>query len=181
MSIDVDVYKLPAGIYVLTLILISSINHLNFMRMLQKTIYVLLAFALLLAGGCKESDDNSRMEVSPEPFLGQWQEIARGNETYPELTPDGHVIEFLEDGTMPKKTYHSAAWIEGREETDHYRLDTEFLYLNSDNTDNKYIYRYSFTGTNTLRLDLIYGNTLKSMGIPTFNIYERIKTNERIK
>jgi hypothetical protein len=88
--------------------------------MLQKTIYVLLAFALLLLGGCKESDDNSRMEVSPEPFLGQWQEIARGNETYPELTPDGHVIEFLKDGTMPPKTYHSAAWIAGREETDHY-------------------------------------------------------------
>jgi hypothetical protein len=140
-----------------------------------------ILFTLLLLGGCKESDNNSRMEVNPEPFLRQWQEIARGNETYPELTPDGHVIEFLEDGTMPQKTYHSTTRRTGREEIDHYRLDTEFLYLNSDNTDNKYIYRYSFTGTNTLRLDLIYGSTLKSMGIPTFNIYERIKTNERIK
>jgi hypothetical protein len=145
------------------------------MRMLQKTIYLLLlAFALLTPGGCKESDDNSHVEVTPELFLGQWKEIARGNETYPELTPDGHVIEFLEDGTMPQKTYHSATRRTGREEIDHYRVDTEFLHLNSDSTDNKYIYRYSFTGTNTLRLDLIYGSTLKSMGIPTFNIYKRL-------
>jgi hypothetical protein len=181
MFIRVDVYKLPAGVYVLTLILIISIHHLNFMRMLQKTIYVLLAFALLTPGGCKDSDDNSHVEVTPELFLGQWKEIARGNETYSELTPDGHVIEFLPDGTMPQKTYHSAAWIAGREKTDHYRVDTEFLHLNSDSTDNKYIYRYSFTGTNTLRLDLIYGMRTLLMDIPTFNIYKRIKTNERIK
>jgi hypothetical protein len=181
MFIRVDAYKLPAGVYALTLILIISINHLNFMRMLQKTIYVLLALALLLLGGCKDSDNNSRMEVSPEPFLGQWQEIARGNETYPELTPDGHVIEFLEDGTMPKKTYHSATRITDREETDRYRVDAEFLYLNSGKQDTEYTYRYSFIGTDTLRLDLIYGIRTLSPGTPTFNIYERIKTNERIK
>jgi hypothetical protein len=140
-----------------------------------------ILFALLLAGGCKESDNNSRMEVSPEPFLGQWQEIARGNETYPELTPDGHVIEFLEDGTMPQKTYHSAAWIEGREETDHYRLDTEFLYLSSGMPGEEYTYRYRFTGTDTLRLDCVRGMVHYSMGTPTFNIYERIKTNEQFK
>jgi hypothetical protein len=128
-----------------------------------------ILFALLLLGGCKESDDNSRIEVSPEPFLGQWQEIARGNETYPELTPDGHVIEFLTDGTYYKFLNNGDVLIKS------YRVDAEFLYLDSGKPDMEYTYRYSFTGTNTLRLDIVYGIVQESMGTPRFNIYERIK------
>ncbi|MDR2118163.1 MAG: hypothetical protein LBP25_01310 [Tannerellaceae bacterium] len=143
--------------------------------MLQKTIYLLLAFALLLAGGCK--DNNEEMLKYQQPFLGQWQEIARGNETFPELTPDGHVIEFLTDGTMPGGTYHSRFPSGNR--TDNYRVDAGSLYLNSGKPRDGYTYRYSFAGPDTLRLDLIYGMRTLSTDTPIFNIYERLKTNEQ--
>jgi hypothetical protein len=128
-----------------------------------------ILFALLLAGGCKDSDDNSHVEVTPELFLGQWKEIARGNETYPELTPDGHVIEFLPDGT-----YHRFL-NSGDVLTRSYRVDAEFLYLDSGTIPDGHTYRYSFTGTDTLRLDYVDGAIELSMGTPEFHIYERIK------
>jgi hypothetical protein len=132
---------------------------------------LLILFALLLTGGC--SDDSSSVEVTPELFLGKWQEIARGNDTYPELPPDdGHIIEFLPDST------YLAVWGNGNVSTRSYRIDTEFVYLGSGIAPDSHTYRYSFTGTNILRLDVVYGIVQESMGTPTFNIYERLKNNE---
>ncbi|MDR2118165.1 MAG: hypothetical protein LBP25_01320 [Tannerellaceae bacterium] len=139
--------------------------------MQQKTIYVLLAFALLLAGGCK--DDSEEMLKYQQPFLGQWQEIARGNDYYPELTPDdGHIIEFLPDGT------YQAVWGNGGVSTRHYRVDAECVYYDNGTRPYGHIDRYSFTGTDTLRLDYVDGAITMSMATPTFNIYKRLKTNE---
>jgi hypothetical protein len=137
--------------------------------MQQKTIYILLALAFLLAGGCKDSDDNSHVEVTPELFLGKWQEIARGNETYPELTPDGHVIEFLEDGT-----YHRFL-NDGNVLTRSYRVDAEFVYYDYGTKPYGHIDRYSFSSTNRLRLDYVDGPKTATMQTPDFYIYKRIK------
>jgi hypothetical protein len=142
------------------------------MRMQQKTIYLLLlAFALLTPGGCK--DDKEEMLKYQQPFLGQWQEIARGNDMLPELTPDtGHIIEFLPDGT------YQAVWGSGGGTTRHYRVDAEFVYLDSGKDPGGHTDRYSFTGTDTLRLDYVDGAIADSPGTPTFNIYKRLKNNE---
>jgi hypothetical protein len=174
MFIRVDVYKLPAGIYVLTLILIISIHHLNFMRMLQKTIYVLLAFALLLLGGCRDSDDSSSLEPS-QRILGKWKEIARWNDYNPKLTPSGTVSEFLPDGTY----YGPLGFFLGRTdgEPTYYRIESDSLYLEKDEQyEYGYqIYRYTFTDNNQLFLDHIHGMIPYSTGTPTFHIFKRIK------
>ena len=141
---------------------------------MNKTIYLISAFLLLLVAGCK--DNNEDMQKYLQPFLGQWKEIARGNEWFPELTPDGHVIEFLPDGTMPGGTYHSR--FPSVNPTDNYRANAEFLYLNSGKAPDGYTYRYAFTGADTLRLDYVAGVIPLSMDVPYFNIYERLRTNE---
>jgi hypothetical protein len=137
--------------------------------MKQKATYLILLFALLAAGGCKDNNDEELKYR--QPFLGQWKEIARGNDTYPELPPDGHVLEFLPDGI-----YHRF-WDSGTELTRSYRVDITYVYYGSGKDPDGHIDRYSFTGTDTLRLDYVYGLKNESMDTPTFNIYERLKNN----
>jgi hypothetical protein len=135
----------------------------------MKPIHLFLAFALLTAAGCKDSLDPSQQ------ILGKWQEIARGNEMFPELEPDGHIIEFLPDGTMPGGTYHSIVMRDSQ--TESYRLDADFLYLGSGKYPDGYIYKYSFTGTDKLRLEIVDGAVyyIYSTRTPKFNIYQRLK------
>jgi hypothetical protein len=99
------------------------------------------------------------------PFVGRWQEVARGNEYYPELTPTGRVIWFFEDGTTDFYSYTLGAT---------YRTDAEFLYLKPDDAPYSHTYRYTFSGHNTLGLDYAEGPLDKSMSTPTFYIYKRL-------
>jgi hypothetical protein len=140
----------------------------------MKTIYLLLALALFLPEECGDYHDGEDTGASDpaQLILGQWQEIARGNDTYPELEPNGHIIEFLPDGI-----YHGF-WGNGNESTRRYRVDAEFLYLDSGKIPDGHTYRYTFTGTDTLRLDYVDGAITDSMDTPTFHIYKRLKTEE---
>jgi hypothetical protein len=128
----------------------------------MKRIYLVLAFALFATGGCK--DNNKETLDFQKPFIGQWQEFARGNEMYPILPSSGRIIEFLPDGT-----YRQKEW------TAEYRANAEFLYYNSGRYPDGHIFRYAFTGADILRLDHIYGVRTSLPTTPTFNIYERIK------
>jgi hypothetical protein len=139
----------------------------------MKTFYLIPLFALLLLAGCKDSNYEAEEEIETitdpaQHILGQWKEIARGNATFPELEPDGHIIEFLADGI-----YHGF-WGNGNESTRHYRVDDEFLYLDSGKIPDGHTYRYIFTGINTLLLDYVDGAIANSMLTPRFHIYKRI-------
>jgi hypothetical protein len=142
-------------------------------------VFLIPVLALLIPAECGYNNDDIGGDIPdpPEHILGKWQEIARGNEMFPELPSDGHVIEFLPDGTMPGGIYHSAAMRGSR--TESYRVDAEFLYINGGKPDDGYTYRYTFTGTDTLRLDCVDGIVTYSPGTPAFNTYERLKTNKQ--
>ncbi|MDR2810851.1 MAG: hypothetical protein LBB84_09920 [Tannerellaceae bacterium] len=136
-----------------------------------KTIYLILALALLVPTGC--ADNNEEQEVTMEIrelFLGKWKEIARGNDLHPKLEPDGHIIEFL-----PDDTYH-AYFDNGEVSTSSYRIDAEFMYYDGGTPPSGFTYRYGFSGTDTLRLDYVTGNLTKISSTPLFNIYKRINT-----
>jgi hypothetical protein len=78
------------------------------------------------------------------------------------------VIEFLADGTI----IYQNGW------TRSYRIDAEFVYYDGGKAPSGHTYRYSFTGTDTLRLDYVDGAITDASDTPRFNIYKRIKTNE---
>ncbi|MDR1345035.1 MAG: hypothetical protein LBJ39_06750 [Tannerellaceae bacterium] len=139
----------------------------------------LLFFTLLLMmAGC---DDD--YVYNGNLLIGQWQEIARGNpditDDHPVLKeagikaadleafrPDGHIIEFLENGT---KLHH------GSDQVMPYETDKEFLYYYKGDEYNEFIYRYTFTGPDILRLDIVTGNIINVWPGITYNIYKRIK------
>jgi hypothetical protein len=89
----------------------------------MKAIYLIFALALFLPEECRDDHDGGDTGTSDpaQLIMGQWQEIARGNATYPELEPDGHIIEFLPDGTLPGGTYHSHLGVSNP--IDIYRID----------------------------------------------------------
>jgi hypothetical protein len=118
-----------------------------------------LILLLLATAGCNDDGDFYK------PFVGQWQEIARGNKHYPELPPSSRVIEFFKDGTS---TFYSST-------RPTYRTDAEFLYLNSGKDPDGHTYKYAFSSSDNLRLDYVDGNIENSMGTPTFYIFKRIK------
>jgi hypothetical protein len=107
-----------------------------------------------------------------ERFLRKWKEIACGNFMKSELPPDGHVIEFLPDGT-----YYGPF---GKDSTANYRGGAKVLYLKSGEVEQTY--RYSFIRTDTLRLDFRSTNqnttAILILNEPTFHIYERLTTKE---
>jgi hypothetical protein len=130
-----------------------------------------ILFALLLAGGCKDSDDSSSLEPS-QRILGKWKEIARGNDRYPELTPNGTIIEFLPDGT-----YHGPfGFHSGMVDDDpiYYRMESDSLYLEKEE-QSMHIYRYTFTGSNQFFAEHIHGMVPYSMDTPSFHTFKRIK------
>jgi hypothetical protein len=143
----------------------------------MKPIHLFLAFALLIAGGCKDDSDteeDSLVMIDPsQHILGQWQEIARGNDMFPELEPDGHIIEFLSDGT------YNAIWNSGTVTTRRYRIDSGFVYLDNGGIPDGHTWQYIFTGIDTLLLDYVTGIKEETMQSPSFHIYKRLTTQEK--
>jgi hypothetical protein len=146
--------------------------------MQQKTIYLLLACALLLLVGCgdnSEADGGTVTISDPSQHIqGKWQDIARGNDMYPELTPSEMSIEFLSDGT-----YHGPYGFQDDRndgEPSYYRIASDSLYMyREQGSSDLYIYRYLFIGNNQLLVNYIQGVILKTMHIPKFHIFKRIK------
>jgi hypothetical protein len=147
----------------------------------MKTFHLFIAFALLIAAGCKDSDSEKEdslvaIQDPSQHILGKWREIACGNSYYPELTPTYHVfhtVEFLPDGIY----YGPYGFHRGQDDgkSSHYRIESDSLYLVRESDSNVYIYRYLFTGKNQLLADYIYGGIEKTMTTPSFHIFERIK------
>jgi hypothetical protein len=140
------------------------------MKNYKKIIFLFFLPALLGLAGCGDDVPNLKNMTEQEIqalFVGEWQEIASGNNTYPELGTDGHTIEFLADGTYLNPL---------NDVRRHYSLDSEFLYLDGGKAPDGHTYRHTFIGSrNKLRLDYVAGNIEESLGTPTFRIYKRIK------
>lgn len=137
---------------------------------MKKRIFLITVFALLALAGCDNDEDTLKYR---QPFLGQWQEIARGNDHHPELEPDGHILEFLPDGTH--RYLHNDGTVGSARS---YRADAKFLYYGSGKDPDGHTYRYTFIGTDTLLLDYVDGAITKSTDTPTFYIYVRPPSEE---
>jgi hypothetical protein len=133
-----------------------------------------LILLLLVTAGCSKDDDDNR---SPsERILGKWQEIACGNEYYPELSSTYHVfqtIEFLPDGTYNGSLVLSLSWDDGV--PSQYRIASDSLHLKREGYHDDYIYRYIFTGKDRLFVEHIYGQVHMLFTTPSFHIFKRIK------
>jgi hypothetical protein len=141
------------------------------MKNYRKILFLFFLPALLSLAGCN-SDDVPNLENMTEQeiqalFVGEWQEIERGNNLFPELPTDGHTIEFLTNGVCLSSL---------NDERRHYSLDSEFLYLNGEKAPDGHTYRHTFIGSrNKLRLDYVHGFITLSGGTPSFHIYKRVK------
>jgi hypothetical protein len=123
---------------------------------------ILFITIILLAAGC--SDDAGDRDYPRRALTGRWMEVARGNNLYPELEPDGSIIEFTSD------SYYITS------ETKKYvRIDNEFIYYNSGKSPDGHTYRYTFSGIDVLRLDHVDGAMTDSGLTPYFHIYKRLK------
>jgi hypothetical protein len=107
-------------------------------------------------------------------FIGKWQQIDCGT-YWPDsisklhVKPNGHIFEFFEDSTaLPS--------VNSNYTITNCRTDAEFLYytVNAFSASQDYIYRYTFTGPDTLRLDYEQGIMEESMGTIISNTYKRL-------
>ncbi|MDR2810848.1 MAG: hypothetical protein LBB84_09905 [Tannerellaceae bacterium] len=143
------------------------------------SIYFILLFALLSLGGCadKNSEEEENIEGILEPsqrILGQWQEIACGNEYNPELPPTSQTIEFFSGGTYYGAYGFHNGWNVGKAD---YQIASDSLILSREGS-RIHIYRYIFIGKKQLLVDHIYGDVPYVMTIPKYHIFERINTQK---
>ena len=147
----------------------------------KTSIFLLLVLTLLaIPAGC---DDTLNLEGMTEQeiqalFVGEWEEIARGNSLFPELGSSGDVIEFRSDGTvhgtLPGGDLYAIPG--GSDQVSIYRVDAWLLYINGgEETSGGHIFRHKFTGKNKFRLDHVHGLRNQSGATPDFLIYKRIK------
>jgi hypothetical protein len=121
-----------------------------------------LILLLLATAGCSNDDKYQYYML----FIGKWQQIDCGT-YWPDsisklyVKPNGHILEFFENRTTSTKYTNC-------------RTDAEFLYYTLMESQD-YIYRYTFTGPDTLRLDYEYGLMTMSMGTVISNTYKRLK------
>jgi hypothetical protein len=120
----------------------------------------LILLLLVTAAGCSDGYEYN----DANPFVGRWQEIARGNEHYPELEPLGVIMEFFEDGTATRYSFKNSI----------YWTDAEFIYIGLD-TVSYNTFRYTFSGRNTVRMDHVGGYRTSTAFSPLFYVYKRIK------
>jgi hypothetical protein len=140
------------------------------MKNYKKIIFLFFLPALLGLAGCGDDVPDLKNMTEQEIqalFVGEWQEIARGNDLFPELGTDEHTIEFLTNGIYLTSL---------NDVRRHYSLDSEFLYLDSGKDPDGHTYRHTFIGNrNKLRLDYVNGVITLSGNTPLFRIYKRIK------
>jgi hypothetical protein len=143
---------------------------------MKRLLFILCALLLLVGCGDNNEGDVSTITISDpsQHIQGKWQEIARGNDMYPELTPSEMSIEFLSDGT-----YHGPYGFQddrNDDEPSYYRIASDSLYLYRElDYPDLYIYRYLFTGNDQLLVNYIHGAINKPSDIPLFHIFKRIK------
>jgi hypothetical protein len=142
------------------------------MKHVKKTLLLFFLPTLLSLAGCNNDDVPNLNGMTEQEiqalFVGEWQEIERGNDTHTELATDGHTIEFLPD------SIYLTSW--NNDLRMRYSLDSEFLYLNSGKMPDGHTYRHTFIGSrDKLRLDHVDGLTTDLGGAPSFYIYKRIK------
>jgi hypothetical protein len=141
------------------------------MKNYKKILFIFFLPALLSLAGCNKDDVPNLKNMTEQEiqalFVGEWEEIERGNDEYSELATNGHIIEFLADGS------YLTSLSDVRR---HYLLDSEFLYLDGGKAPDGHTYRHTFIGNrNKLQLDYVAGNKTAMGGAPTFRIYKRIK------
>jgi hypothetical protein len=174
------------------------------MQTFLKSIF-LTALTLCLAAGCKKESEpepetpeipvekpvlieceacGEAEELLRKPFFGQWKEIERGSDDmfdelpegiteFPTFTASGDTVEFLPEGVLLCSRYQSQFC---------YSVDTEFLYRTRNDAPgndappgNDFTDRYTFTGSDTLRLDYVDGAIKDIWPQITFRVYKRIK------
>jgi hypothetical protein len=124
-------------------------------------------FALSYLGECEFYNEP---EPIPESILGQWQEIARWTDEFPELEPDRYTIEFFSDGTY----YGPYGFHQDTSGSARYEIASDSLILSKEGR-RVYIYRYTFIDKKQLQVEYISGDIPWIMGLPTFHIFERVK------
>ncbi|MDR1919598.1 MAG: hypothetical protein LBQ65_08135 [Tannerellaceae bacterium] len=139
---------------------------------MNKLVSLFLLFALVGMGGCGKDKENKEDEEEltefQKPFLGQWQEVARGNKNFPELTPEDVSLEFRADWT------YTQAFSKTNVRNAHYSVVGEFLrYIYGDGSLG-HTWIYSFY-EDKLRLDYKAGPIETAAHTPHFYIYKRIK------
>jgi hypothetical protein len=154
------------------------------MKHFKKTLFLFFLPALLSLAGCNNDDDGPlNLEGMTEQeiqtlFVGEWKEIERGNDNYPErsFSPHDYTFKLFSDGTgfFTGDNYGGGPLAVTNETNNYnYRIDSEYIYFTYGSKSS--IYRYTFHSSNKLRLDYVSGPvSLEFPGI-LFYIYKRIK------
>jgi len=150
--------------------------------------------------GNKEVDDNELIrpattEEAKNAISGKWQLIASGPEqkgyeqfwNYQDFDSNGGYMELLPDGTIRYFNPETGEFGEadGTEELSYvyatYKIDTKYLYLylhrnfvDESSDSGWWSYEYQLT-KNQLRLHMVGGKMILSMGAPRIFIYQLIK------
>ncbi|MDR1356306.1 MAG: hypothetical protein LBJ58_01405 [Tannerellaceae bacterium] len=105
-------------------------------------------------------------------FIGQWQIFFHGT-GYPDvdslynsdIIQNGTIYEFFEDGNALFGSLPATDWL----------ADEEYFYYTINSGLQQYIHRYTFFGTDTLRLDYVQGIKDDSMRAIRFRIFKRLE------
>jgi hypothetical protein len=164
---------------------------------------ILLLASAIAAGGCSKDKDKDKdveeivnietPEAPDEPeapelpdypyypdanvgdfyksLIGRWQIFYHGT-GYPDIDSvyninaiqNGSIYEFFEDGNALFGSWPVTNWL----------MDAELLYY-TVNDWQQYADRYTFTGSDTLRLDYVYGLTDQSPPAITCRIFKRVE------
>ena len=132
----------------------------------KKVLILYITVGLIFLSGCEKVDDHH------EAILGKWTKIENGVDDK-HLTPvnNGDYIEFFPNGEY--RAFYEPEGYFDRKST--YRMESNRLYINYEDTTNNFIYKYKFINKNKLKLTFIQGIIALSMHAPRVHIYKRIK------
>jgi hypothetical protein len=140
---------------------------------------IMVAAILLLAGlsACNKEDFGPKYPDRQQHIIGKWMHVSEGwidsegmeqfredtSGRYKEYRPDWKLIKYFGSGEPNDDNV--------------YRIDREFVYeyAADKNVDGDYIYKYTFTGEDELRLDYKKGFMNRLYPSITIHIYKRIK------
>jgi hypothetical protein len=150
------------------------------MKHFKKILLLFFLPALLSLAGCNNDADGSlnlggmtEQEIQAL-FVGEWKEIERGNDDYPErsFSPLDYTFEFLPDSSVSYKNEESFPLPDSGEHT--CQVDREFLHFYYKKGNHSIIFRYTFYTHDKFRMDFVDGFQAMIPG-PKFYIYKRIK------